>query len=124
MDVMAEKFNQAIEEVQEHRTIIIIASAKLTSWQPPKKNSKRYEVENVTATKFYINYGDKSVAALRKMPKNETLTVADIKTLPIQYAKDSGLSYHIEDFSDPNIKSPDVDKRPKRKKKLTKIYCD
>lgn len=64
---MAEEYNQAIEDVEEYPTIIIIASAKITSWQPPRQNSKQYEVANVTATKFYINYEDESVATLRKM---------------------------------------------------------
>ncbi|WOH15092.1 hypothetical protein DCAR_0934629 [Daucus carota subsp. sativus] len=225
-DAMAEEYNQAIED-----------------------NSKQYEVANVTATKFYINYEDESVATLGKMyaqgkfskydfvnhvkQKNVTLVLADIKKLPIEYAEEihvvaedktgeidillldreigtifnlavidfdeeviqnkkvphiikalenqkfgikllikdtnvlkqldtyyatgiyacssnenrpegeiltphstipttvtlgnteeSGPSYHIEDFSDPNIKSPEVDMRPKRKKKLTKKYCD
>ncbi|KAL1818392.1 hypothetical protein ACET3Z_013261 [Daucus carota] len=45
-------------------------------------------------------------------------------TIPSTMTQESGPSYHIEDFSDPNIKSPEVDKRPRRKKKLTKKYCD
>lgn len=36
--------------------------------------------------------------------------------------QESGPSCHLEDFSDPNIKSPEVDKRPQRKKKLTKKF--
>ena len=39
-DAMAEKFNDALEEIEEFPTIIIIASAKITSWQPARQNSK------------------------------------------------------------------------------------
>ncbi|WOG82390.1 hypothetical protein DCAR_0101554 [Daucus carota subsp. sativus] len=102
-DAMAEKFNEAIQCVEEYPTIIIIASAKITSWQPPRQTSKQYEVANVTATKFYINYDDESMAVLRKMyaqgkfskynfvnhvkQKDEKLALADVKKLPIQYAE-------------------------------------
>ena len=34
--------------------------------------------------------------------------------------QESGPSCHLEDFYDPNIRSPEVDKRPQWKKKLTK----
>ena len=64
---MAEKFNEAIEKIEEHPTIIIISSAKVTSWQPANMKTKQYELANVTATVFYINYEDESVAALRRM---------------------------------------------------------
>ncbi|KAL1808436.1 hypothetical protein ACET3Z_025426 [Daucus carota] len=102
-DAMAEKFNDALEDIEEFPTIIIIASAKITSWQPARQNSKQYEIANVTATKFYINYDDKSVLALRKMysqgkfskynfvnhvkPKNETITVSDLKKLPVEFVE-------------------------------------
>ena len=66
-DNMAEQYDEAIQNIEEYPTIIIIASAKVTSWQPPRQSTKQYEIANVTATKFYINYEDESVAALRKM---------------------------------------------------------
>ncbi|WOH12422.1 hypothetical protein DCAR_0831926 [Daucus carota subsp. sativus] len=61
-------------------------------------------------------------------PTNDTIAEEELltpqSTFPTTVTQDSGPSYHIEDFSDPNIKSPEVDKRPKRKKKLTKKYCE
>ncbi|KAL1827487.1 hypothetical protein ACET3Z_005899 [Daucus carota] len=102
-DNMAEKFNETIQNVEEHPTIIIISSAKVTSWQPQKMNAKQYELANVTATTFYINYQDESVAALRRMyarglfgkynfvnyvkPKYEEITVKEVKKLQMHDAE-------------------------------------
>ena len=63
---MTEKFNEAIQDVEEYPTIIIIASAKVTSWQPPRQTTNQYELANVTTTKFYINYDTRVLRLFKK----------------------------------------------------------
>lgn len=66
-DLLAEEFEDAIEKSQVYPVIIIIAGAKITSWQGTHQNTPQVEVSNVTATKFYLNYEYHAVANLRKL---------------------------------------------------------
>ncbi|KAK1401325.1 hypothetical protein POM88_000930 [Heracleum sosnowskyi] len=60
-DNLAEELEEEFNKNMEYPRIIIIASAKITSWKDT------IEISNVTATKFYLNYNHHSVIELRKM---------------------------------------------------------
>ncbi|KAL1826291.1 hypothetical protein ACET3Z_004703 [Daucus carota] len=60
-DGLAEEFELALKTVSVHPAIVIVASAKITSWQ------KKVDIANVTATMFYLNYDHHSVSELRQM---------------------------------------------------------
>lgn len=66
-DSLAEEFDFAINRIEEYPCIIIIASAKITSWQGSKQTIPSIEISNVTATKFYLNYDHPNVHHMRRM---------------------------------------------------------
>lgn len=66
-DSLEEEFERALQNVQVYHVIIIIASAKITSWQGTSHNTPQVEVSNVTATRFYLNYDHHDVCNLQKM---------------------------------------------------------
>ncbi|KAK1396630.1 hypothetical protein POM88_006493 [Heracleum sosnowskyi] len=100
-DSLAEEFEATLYVAQEFPIIIIIASAKITSWQGTNHSTPQFEISNVTATKFYMNYDYHDVANLKKMlrqpmfakynfttqaeEKIETLYIAEIRNLGINY---------------------------------------
>lgn len=66
-DSLANEFDIAKKEVSEFPIVIIIASAKITSWQPPNQTDRQVEISSAKATKFYLNYDHPNVHHLRKM---------------------------------------------------------
>lgn len=66
-DVMAKQFVDALENAEEFPAIIIIASAKISSWQGTNHTTSQVDISNCSSTKFYINYDDHTVSHLRKM---------------------------------------------------------
>lgn len=100
-DSLAEEFEIALNNVTIYPVIIIIASAKITSWQGTKHNTPQLEISNVTATRFYLNYDHHDVINLRRMlhkpmfakynftnplpEKINTFSIAEIRHLGIDY---------------------------------------
>ncbi|KAK1385260.1 hypothetical protein POM88_022995 [Heracleum sosnowskyi] len=66
-DSIADEFVKAISNETGFPIIIIIASAKVTSWQGSKHSTSQVELSNVSATKFYLNYEDHTVWHLRQL---------------------------------------------------------
>lgn len=64
---MAEEFVLAKKQAKEHPVIIIIASAKVTSWEGSINKIKQIEIANAASTKFYMNYKDPAVSHIRKL---------------------------------------------------------
>lgn len=64
---MAKQFVHALENAEEFPAIIIIASAKISSWQGTNHTTAQVDISNCSSTKFYINYDDHTVSHLRRM---------------------------------------------------------
>ena len=64
---MAEEFVAAKKKAKGHPIIIIIASAKVTSWEGTINKIRQIEIANAASTKFYMNYKDPRVTTIRKM---------------------------------------------------------
>lgn len=75
-DSLAEEFDLAINQIEQYPSIIIIASAKITSWQGTKQTAPSIEISNVTATKFYLDYDHPNVQYMRRMYNSLTSLIS------------------------------------------------
>lgn len=81
-DSLAEELEEKLDTVLQIPKIIIISSAKITSWEGNLLSFSTYtvlcfhanisladkiDIANVSATKFYVNYNHHSVLQLRQM---------------------------------------------------------
>ncbi|KAL1824011.1 hypothetical protein ACET3Z_010789 [Daucus carota] len=92
-DALAEDIQSALEDLEEYPPIVIIASAKITSWKGTGQKEPQIEICNTTATKIYFNHDHPNVHQLRKMITTPRFRKYDfsawsIKTLPDLSVKD------------------------------------
>ncbi|WOH00685.1 hypothetical protein DCAR_0520058 [Daucus carota subsp. sativus] len=81
----AEEFELALKTVSVHPAIVIVASAKITSWQ------KKVDIANVTATTFYLNYAHHSVSDLRQMLGSPLFSKCDFSSQILETFEEHGI---------------------------------